>query len=185
MPISNVFCLHGVPDIEQNTNNTIINWLEQLAFNYGITNVYKDCDSIEGFEESLQTLIYEDRAFNDYKLLYFVFKGRDQQIEIDNYYYTFEEIAEVFEGKLTDKIIHFANTINLDLDVDQAQYFLDITGARALSGYNKNAPILSTVLDAPYFNLCQEEHDDVIDLVEHLHEKHYALCVSMGFVLYY
>lgn len=179
-----IYCLEGVPDIEATNTTFILPSLENLAFKYGITNVYKTCDTIEGLEESLSTLLYEDRNFKSYAILYMVFEGKDNSIILDDYYYSLEEIAEFFEGKLTGKIIHFANTMYLDLEADTAQYFLDVTGAKAISGYKNRVPIHSTVLDNLYFALCQE-HEDVIDLVEALFEKQQLLATSMGFTLYY
>lgn len=183
-PEKYIYCLEGVADIDTPSKTAILPALENVAFQYGITNIYKTCDTIEGLEESLSLLLYEDRNFKDYAILYLVFDGEENRIVLDDYYYSLEEIAEFFEGKLTGKIIHFANTMRLDLDAEGAQFFLDVTGAKAISGYNKEVPILSTVLDSPYFALCQE-HDDVVALVEELFEKHYALCTTMGFLLYY
>lgn len=179
-----IYCLEGVADVEATHTTFILPSLETLAFDFGITNVYKTCDTIEGFEESVSTLLYEDRNFKSYAILYLVFEGKDNTIILDDYYYTLEEIAECFEGKLTGKIIHFANTMYLDLEEDTAQYFLDVTGAKAVSGYKNKVPIRSTVLDNLYFALCQE-HDEVIDLVEALFEKQQLLASSMGFTLYY
>ena len=183
-PNSKLFCLESVPDVTSQTSSIIIPSLEKLALQYNITNVYQTCDSIEGLEESLSTLLYEDRNFHDYEIIYFVFKGRDNNIIIDNYLYSLEEIAEFFEGKLTNKRIHFANTLQLDLDSETAQYFLDVTGAISISGYRNPAPILSTIIDNPFFGLCQE-YDEVTDIVEELFEKHYTLAKGMGFTLYY
>ncbi|MFD2891209.1 DUF6642 family protein [Flavobacterium chuncheonense] len=179
-----IYCLEAVPDVTNEHRTAILPALEKLAFNFGITNVYNTCDSIEGLEENLSTLLYEDKDFKDYEVLYLVFKGEGNSIVIDHYKYTLEEIAEFFEGKLTGKIIHFANTMRLDLDSESAQYFLDVTGAKAISGYAKSVPILSTILDNVYFSLYQE-YDDVVELVEILYEKQYTLCKSMGFELYY
>jgi hypothetical protein len=181
---SKLFCLESVPDVTSQTSSIILPSLEKLALQYNITNVYQTCDSIEGLEESLSTLLYEDRNFHDYEIIYFVFQGRDNNIIIDNYLYSLEEIAEFFEGKLTNKRIHFANTLQLDLDSETAQYFLDVTGAISISGYRNPAPILSTIIDNPFFALCQE-YDDVTDIVEALFEKHYTLAKAMGFTLYY
>ncbi|KIX20052.1 hypothetical protein SY27_16180 [Flavobacterium sp. 316] len=183
-PDKYIYCLEGVKDVSVSNTSAILPSLENLALRYGITNIYKTCDSIEGLEESLSTLLYEDRNFMDYAILYLVFEGNENRIILDNYYYTLEEIAEFFEGKLTGKIIHFANTMRLDLDEEASQYFLDVTGAKAISGYAKPVPILSTILDNAYFGLYQE-YDNVIDVVEILFEKHYALCTTMGFQLYY
>ncbi len=181
---SKLFCLEGVADTDCTAPSKMFPCLEHLALRYGITNVYKSCDSIEGFEESLNILLYEDRNFQDYEILYFVFEGRENHIEIDRYTYSLEEIAELFEGKLTDKIIHFANTKSLDIDTETAQYFLSVTGAKALSGYTEKAPILSAVLDSKFFGLYQDI-DDISELVATLFEENYNLCKSLGFELHY
>lgn len=179
-----IYCLENVADVSETSTSVILPSLEQLTLDFGITNVYATCDSIEGFEFSLNTLFYEDRNFNDYQILYLIFNGEHNTIEIDGYYYTLEEIAEFFEGKLTGKIVHFANTMRLELEADSAQFFLDVTGAKAISGYKNETPILSNIIDNHFFALYQE-HDDVITLVEELYKKHSVICASMGFQLYY
>lgn len=179
-----LYCLEGVADVNAPSRSSIVPSLENLAAHYGVTNIYKTCDSLEGLEESLSTLLYEDRHFKDYSIIYLVFEGRGNEITLDNYYYTLEEIAEFFEGKLTGKTVHFANTMLLDLEEESFQYFLDVTGAKAISGYKNCVPILSTVLDNLFFALHQE-CDDVRDLVEELYQQKYALCKSLGFHLYY
>lgn len=181
---SSIFCLEGVKDMEVIEESLLFPMLEHLTLRFGIINVYKTCDSLESFESSLETLLYEDKNFKNYEIIYLAFTGNENLIEIDGYYYTLEEIAELFEGKLTGKILHFANTKCLNLEEETAQYFLDVTGAKAVSGYGNSAPFLSTALDAHFFSLYQEI-DDVVELVEELFEKHYALCQAMGFRLYY
>lgn len=179
-----IYCLESVPDIETPSKSFFLPALENLALQYGITNVYKTCDSIEGFEESISTLLYEDRHFRNYSIIYLVFEGKGQELKIDNYYYSFEELAEFFEGKLKGKIIHFANTLPLDLEEETFQYFLDVTGAKAISGYGNRVPVLSAALDNLYFSL-SEEYDHVTEIVEMLYEKQYPICKTMGFQMYY
>lgn len=179
-----IYCLEGVEDIEDEKDSMLYPFLEHLALNTGITNVYQKCDSFEGFEESISTLLYEDRQFRDYQIIYLVFNGQNDTIELGGYYYTLEEIAELFAGRLTDKIIHFANTKQLDLEDDTFQYFLDVTGAKAVSGYVKHSPLLSTIFDQHYFEYAKH-YDDEVELVEALYEKHYNLGMKMGFRLYY
>ena len=82
--------------MDQPYPTAILPALENLAFQYGITNIYKTCDTLEGLEESLSLLLYEDRNFKDYGILYLVFEGDGNQITLDGYYYTLEEIAEFF-----------------------------------------------------------------------------------------
>lgn len=180
-----IFCLEAVPDAETVTTTEVVKNLEQLAFEQGITSIYKTCDTIEGLEESLNALLYEDHNFNNYEIIYLVMQGEGNNICLNEYYYSLEEIAELFEGKMKGKILHFANAKVLDLSEEEAQYFLDITGARAISGYgaafNK---LTSSNLDKAFFSLF-EEQDNIVEIVEELHQKYYALCKLLDFRLYY
>ncbi|AWG21955.1 hypothetical protein FFWV33_10680 [Flavobacterium faecale] len=180
-----IFCLEAVEDVEIETTTQTLENLEELAFNQGITSIHKTCDTIEGLEESLQALLYDDHNFKDYEIIYLVMPGGANSICLNNYYYSFEEIAELFEGKLKGKILHFANTKLVDLTLDEAQYFLDVTGASAVSGYGTtNTQFSSQTLDNVFFNLCQDE-DDLRTIVEDLHHKQYAMCKLLDFRLYY
>lgn len=180
-----IFCLEAVPDIETDTITEVVKNLEQLAFQQGITSIHKTCDTIEGLEESLNTLLYDDHNFTNYEIIYLVMQGEGNTICLNEYYYSLEEIAELFEGKMKGKILHFANAKVLDLSEEEAQYFLDITGARAVSGYGtKFNTLTSSNLDKAFFSLF-EELDDVVEIVEELYQKHYALCKLLDFRLYY
>jgi hypothetical protein len=180
-----IFCLEGVPDIEVNTKTETVKNLEILAVDHNIASIYKSCDTIEGLEESLGALLYDDHSFKDYVIIYLVMPGQENNICLHDYYYSLEEIAELFEGKLRGKIVHFSNKKVLDLSQDEAQYFLDVTNAKAISGYGESLHTLSSIhLDKAFFSLC-EEGDDLVAIVEELHQKHYALCKLLDFRLYY
>jgi hypothetical protein len=180
-----IFCLEAVPDVETSTITEVLKNLERLALDLGIASIYKTCDTIEGLEDSLNALLYDDHNFKDYEIIYLVMPGKKNNICLNNYYYSFEEIAEIFEGKMKGKILHFSNAKKLDLSQEEAQYFLDITGAKAVSGYGlANGKINSNAIDKAFFSLCQE-YDDVVEIVEELHQKHYSLCKLLDFRLYY
>lgn len=180
-----IFCLEAVPDIETHTTTEIVRNLEQLALEQGINSIYKACDTIEGFEESLNGLLYDDHNFKNYEIIYLVFEGENNNICLNEYYYSLEEIAEYFEGKMKGKILHFANAKDLDLSNEEAQYFLDITGARTVSGYGAAGnKLTSSTIDKAFFSLCQEQLD-IAEMVEELHQKHYALCKLLDFRVYY
>ncbi|MFE3870902.1 DUF6642 family protein [Flavobacterium sp. ZS1P70] len=180
-----IFCLEAVPDIETTTTTEVVKNLEQLAFEHGITSIYKTCDTIEGLEESLNALLYADHNFTNYEIIYLVMQGEGNTICLNDYYYTLEEIAELFEGKMTGKILHFANAKILDLTEEEAQYFLDITGARAISGYGAVFhKLTSSNLDKIFFSLF-EEQDNIVEIVQELFQKHYDLCKLLDFRLYY
>jgi hypothetical protein len=180
-----IFCLEAVPDVEIETTTETVKNLEQLAFEQGIGSIYKTCDTIEGLEDSLNALLYDDHNFKNYEIIYLVMPGEENNIRLNNYYYSLQEIAEVFEGKMKGKTLHFANAKPLDLSSEEAQYFLDITGARAISGYGEAFhKVTSSNLDRMFFSLFEDD-DDVVQIVEELHQKHYALCKLLDFRLYY
>jgi hypothetical protein len=180
-----IFCLEAVSDVEKVTVTDIQHQLERLALNYEIASIYKACDTIEGLEESLSALLYDDHNFTNYEIIYLVMQGEDNTICIYDYYYSLDEIAELFEGKMRGKIIHFANTKTLELTNDEAQFFLDVTGAKAISGYGaKYTNLKSYNLDLEFFKLFQE-NENIDEVVETLFEKNYALCKVLDFRLYY
>lgn len=179
-----IYCLESVDDVENFSNSETLNFLEFLALEKQITNVYQVCDHFEGLEKSISNLLYADKYFNDYRIIYLDFNGDSERIEIDGYFYTMEEIAELFEGKLKGKIIHFSNKKIVDLPEETFQYFLDVTGAKALSGYTKKSHIASKILDQHFFE-AYKNNDEVVDLVEELIDKQAALCNLLGFQMYY
>jgi len=179
-----LFCLERVHDENDVSESPFAPMLKQLVLKHGMVTVYKTFDSIEHFEESLNILLYEDNGFKDYELIYLICSGTENKIEIEGYTYSLEEIAELFEGKLKGKIVHFANNKSLNIDTETAQYFIDVTGAKALSGYSHMHFVSSDLLDFHFFTLYQQT-DYVTELVETLFEKHYALCTQLGFHLFY
>ena len=180
-----IYCLEAVDDIDTDQITETQKHLEQLTIQYGVASIYKTCDTIEGLEESLNTLILDDHNFKNYEIIYLIMEGEANSICLNDYYYSLQEIAEIFEGRLTGKILHFSNAKVLDLDEEEAQYFLDITGARGVSGYgNAYNGISSSHLDKAFFNLFKED-DNMFDVVEELHKKHYNVCKSLDFRLYY
>jgi hypothetical protein len=180
-----IFCLEAVADVEILTTSEIEKQLAHLAFQHGIPSIYKTCDTIEGLEESLSALLYDDHHFKNYEIIYLVMEGEENNICIYDYYYSLDEIAELFEGKMKGKIIHFANTKTLELTNDQAQFFLDVTGAKAISGYGEKFHNLKSYqLDQVFFTLFQE-NENIDEVVETLFEKNYALCKLLDFRLYY
>lgn len=180
-----IFCLEAVSDIENIEKTEILYQLEHLALEFKIPNIYKSCDTIEGLEESLAALLYDDDHFKNYEIIYLVMEGEENSICISDYYYSLDEIAELFEGKMKGKIIHFANSKTLELTQDQAQFFLDVTGAKAISGYGaKFNNLKSYQLDQEFFKLYQD-NDDLEEVVETLFQKNYTLCKLLDFRMYY
>ncbi|SFD39554.1 DUF6642 family protein [Algibacter pectinivorans] len=180
-----IYCLEAVEDVDIDTVTEAQQKLAQLTSQYGVASIYKTCDTIEGLEDSLNALVLGDHNFKDYEIIYLVITGEANSICLNDYYYSLQEIAEIFEGRLQGKILHFSNAKVLDLDEEEAQYFLDITGARGISGYGyASNGITSSNLDIAFFNLFNDD-DNMLDVVEELHQRHYKMCKLLDFRLYY
>ncbi len=180
-----IYCLEAVDDIETDIATEAQKHLEQLTMQYGVASIYKTCDTIEELENSLNTLVLDDHNFKDYEIIYLVIQGDPNSICLNGYCYSLQEIAELFEGRLTGKILHFSNAKVLDLDEEEAQYFLDITGAKGVTGYGNECDGLTSLnLDKAFFNLFKDD-DDMFAIVEELHQRHYNLCKILDFRLYY
>jgi len=180
-----IYCLEAVDDVEIEQVTEAQKKLEELSMNYGVDSIYNTCDTIEGLEANINTLVLDDHHFKNYEIIYLIITGEANSICLNGYYYSLQEVAEIFEGRLEGKILHFSNAKVLDLDEEEAQYFLDITGARGVSGYgNSYSGITSSELDKAFFNLFKED-DNMLDVVEELHQKHYKMCKLLDFRLYY
>lgn len=181
-----IFCLEAVNDIEEEETTEVIKILEDIALKQNISSIYKSCDTIEGFEESLSYLLYDDHNFTDYDIIYLVMRGESNSILINDYYYSIQEIAELFEGKLKGKIIHFANSKALDLTAEESQFFLNVTGASAISGYGFHSENNTSTytIDRLFFSLFYD-NDDLKEVVEQLFQKQYKLCKLLDFRMYY
>ena len=181
-----IYCLEAVPDIDENQTTEVVKVLEDIALTQEISSIYKACDTIEGLEESLSFLLYDDHNFKDYELIYLVLPGEGNTIHVNDYRYSIYEIAELFEGEMKGKIIHFANKKTLDLTDEESQYFLDVTGARAISGYGYHSKDTSSAytIDRVFFSLFYQ-NDDLREVVETMFQKHYKLCKLLDFRLYY
>ena len=60
-----------------------------------------------------------------------------------------------------------------------------VTGARGISGYGADFNgIASLNLDKAFFSLFKEE-DDMFEVVEELHQRHFNLCKMLDFRMYY
>ena len=181
-----IYCLEVVPDVEQDKTTDVVKILEDIAHKQDISSIYKTCDTIEGLEESLNYLFYDDHNFKDYEIIYLVMPGESNNILINDYFYSIQEIAELFEGKMEGKVIHFANKKILDLTDEESRYFLDVTGARAISGYGSHSENMTSAfsIDRVFFSQFYE-NDDLREVVERMFQKHYKLCKLLDFRLYY
>ena len=69
-----IFCLESVDDVEDANTTEVFRSLKQLS-EKGIPSIHNVCDTIEGLEDSLNNLLYEDHNFQNYEIIYLVLQG--------------------------------------------------------------------------------------------------------------
>ena len=180
----NIFCLEGDWKDNLKHKSSILPALELLELNNGIQSIYKTCGSYGEFEVRLNQILADKRKYNSFEIIYLAFHGRKNHIIIGEVDYSLEEIAKTFEGRLDVKMIHFGSCKTLSIDKEQAKYFLEVTGAKAISGYGKNVDFISsTVVDILFFEICQKyEHMHYIN--ENMNKHYRELCSDLDFKFY-
>ncbi len=180
-----IFCLEGDWNDNLKHKSSILPALELLELNNRITSIYKTCGSYEEFEVRLNQIVSTPKKYKSFEIIYLAFHGSKNKIFIGNEAYSLEEIATTFKGKLNDKIIHFGSCKTLSINKKQADKFLEVTGAKAISGYGKNvAFISSTVVDILFFEMCQK-FERLHSIRENMHNHYGDLCSALDFKFYY
>lgn len=180
----NIFCLEGDWNDNLKHKSSILPALELLELNNGIQSIYKTCGSYGEFEVRLNQILADKRKYNSFEIIYLAFHGSKNKIFIGDEAYSLEEIAETFEGRLEGKIIHFGSCKTLSIDEDQAKYFLEVTGAKAISGYGKNVDFISsTVVDILFFEMCQK-YERMHYIKENMNKHYRELCSDLDFKFY-
>src|SRR5690625_7781023 len=90
-----LYCIESVPDTDFHEHSRAWRFLEKLASNYNIHNIYKACEDMEGLEASLGQLIYEDMHIYDFRVIYFILEGDTNEIILNYTVYRLEELAEM------------------------------------------------------------------------------------------
>lgn len=179
-----IYCIEAVDDVQKEHQSKIWPYLEQLSQKHHIHSLYKSFDSMETLIEAIEYLLDIDKEESEYLILYFILTGQGNEIIIDGIVYRLEELAEIFEGRFEGKTIHFSNTKSLELEEESFQYFLDLTKAKALSGYTKSASVLSAELDMYFFSLHKDYYEPK-EIVHAMYKDYAKLYHKFGFRLYY
>ena len=83
-----IYCLEAVDDVEIEQVTEAQKKLEQLSMNYGVDSIYNTCDTIEGLEANINTLVLDDHHFKNYEIIYLIITGEANSICLNGYYYS-------------------------------------------------------------------------------------------------
>lgn len=129
----------------------LLSFLEQSE---GIEYIFRNVASRMDLKYYLSQLKY--KTYKDFQIVYLAFHGSSKAIYIPsdpNNPLSFSEFADISEGILQNKIVHFGSCRTLNTSEKTIQEFKDITGAKIVSGYTKSIDFVrSSILDIAYFS---------------------------------
>jgi hypothetical protein len=178
-----IFCLEGDWEKDLRLKKSIKSTLDYLQDCFSIQNIHRNCAVREQFIKYLKDSML--KKYSRYSILYLAFHGDPNSILFGKDSITLNEIAEICENKLYNKIVHFGSCNSLDLDKRKLKNFIQKTGALCISGYTRKIEFNpSTVLDILYFEMLQD-NKDVRSIERKLKKEYMGLIRSTGFRILY
>ena len=156
--VKHIFCLEGDWTLDLRKKASIRSSLQFLSDNSNINFIHRTCSTRE--ELAFRMEQFRRKRYEVYSICYLAFHGLQNGIKVGSDFVTLEDLAEMAENKLQDKIIHFGACKALGLNKKYVHQFLKKTKALCVSGYKDDIDFLpSTVFDMLYFEMCQEYRD--------------------------
>ena len=178
-----IFCLEGDWEKDLRVKKSIKSTLDYMNDCFGIKNIHRNCAVREQFIKYLKAAVL--KKYSGYSILYLAFHGDPNSILFGKDNLTLNEIAELCENKLTNKIVHFGSCNSLNLERRKLKSFVAKTNALCVSGYKKSINFNpSTVLDILYFEKWQN-YKDVRSVEKAMHTDYRGLIRSLGFTMVY
>lgn len=150
-----IYCLEGNWNKNPRNSQSVKPILELLNTSVGVKYIYRKCNTKEELMEYLRQ--YTFKRYQNYTILYLAFHGRKNCIFTGNESITLKEIADVLDGELNNRIIHFGSCLTLGTNETKIAYFINRTGCLFISGYKKTVGYIdSTAFELLYLNVLQE-----------------------------
>lgn len=147
-----IYCLEGNWNKHPHSKQSVRPILDLLRTFSRIKYIYRKCSTKEDFIKGLQT--FTQKRYSNYPILYIAYHGHKNRIYFGNEYITLKEIADVLEGKLNGKIIHFGSCSTLNTTGRNITDFINRTGCFFVSGYKKDVPYIESIaFELLYFNV--------------------------------
>ena len=149
-----IYCLEGNWNKNPRSNQSVKPILDLLYTFSKVKYIYRKCATKDEFLKGLQT--FTRKRYSNYTVLYIAYHGKKNRIYFGNDYITLKEIANVLEGKLNGKIVHFGTCSTLHTSLKNITDFITRTGCSLMSGYKKDVEcISSSAFELVYFELLQ------------------------------
>lgn len=179
----NIFCIEGDWDDDLKNKRSINSALKFLEDSSDIKYIHRNCSTKEEFDKRMEEFIQP--KYDDYTIFYLAFHGFRSGIQIGDYDISLDDIADKFENKLSNKMIHFGSCSTLDIDLRHIKRFIKKTNALCVSGFKKEVDFIpSTMFDILYFEMCQQ-YKRVTYIDNGMNYYYRQLCKELEFRMIY
>jgi hypothetical protein len=123
-----------------------------------------------------------ERRYKNHQVVYMAFHGSSRKVWLDNEdSISFDELAELADGALKDRVVHFGSCQVMRTSVPLIEEFKEKTGARFVSGYSKTVDFLDgTLFDMVllYYSTIYDKNKTILSRLE---KDYDSLCNKLGF----
>ena len=176
-----IYCLEGNWNKHPKSSQSIRPILDLLYTFSKVKYIYHKCPTKEDFIKGLKT--FTQKRYSNYTVLYIAYHGRKNRIYFGNEYITLKEIANVLEGKLNGKMVHFGSCSTLNTTEKNIIDFIVRTGCSYISGYQKDVEYIdSTAFELLYFEIIQR-YNSIKTIKSNIEKKYPTIKESLGFSL--
>jgi hypothetical protein len=181
-----IFCIEGDWNEDLRQKDSIENALKfmETAHVHKIKYIHRHAST----KEELQSRInqYTTKQYEEFSIFYLAFHGVPNGLKLNQKnILTLDELGEMCEGKLKNKILHLGSCETLNISKSKIKDLLRQTNALCISGFKKEVPFISsTIFDILYFEMCQ--YYKRMFTIESNMKKYYAkLIKELEFVMIY
>lgn len=181
-----IFCLEGDWHQDLRQKDSIENALRfmETAHVNKINYIHRHVSTKEELQNRINQ--YTTKKYEQFSILYLAFHGVPNGLKLSpTNILTLNELSEMCEGKLQNKILHLGSCETLNISQKKIKEILKQTGALAISGFKKEVPFISsTMFDILYFEICQ--YYKRMFSIENQMKKYYGkLMKELDFVMVY
>jgi hypothetical protein len=178
-----IFCIEGPWVNDHASSTSVAKALEFLSIIESVNVIHKQCQNEATFNDLIDDAMKKKYSKNS--ILYLAFHGEPGKLFVGRRKKTInlDDVASVIGKRANGKIIHFGCCSTLNVSGWELRRFLRITGALAISGYQKDIDFLkSTLFDLLYFQQCQR-NVNINSIKAGMKRYHNRLGKELGFVM--
>lgn len=143
--VKHIYCLEGNWNNHPRCRQSVRPMLEILHHSAGIKFIHRKCNTVDDFFQYLRQ--YTFKRYKNYPILYIAFHGKPNGICIGREFVTLQEIADVLEGHLSSRIVHFGSCSTMRTKRANIDDFMNRTKANVLSGYRKDVDFIEATIN--------------------------------------